>query len=90
MFRGDMSDTTTTPARFIREQVFRLRTQQEFADALGYEQPTISRFENGLPFSASAQRRIRELAAQRGVPWNNNWFFEVPAPPRVSDTTLVP
>ncbi|MFZ4807511.1 MAG: hypothetical protein ACOYLQ_09660 [Hyphomicrobiaceae bacterium] len=67
-----------TPASFIRKHVFGFRTQQEFADALGYEQATVSRFENGHPFSAEAQRRIRCFAQSRGVNWDNNWFFEVP------------
>lgn len=70
--------STITPARFIREHVFAVRTQHEFADLLGYEQPTISRFENGLPFSAEAQKRIRDLASKRKVRWDNNWFFDVP------------
>jgi len=68
-----------SPARHIREVVFGFRTQQEFADALNYEQASISRFENGLAFSSEAQKRIRELAAARDIKWDNNWFFEVPA-----------
>lgn len=68
-----------TPARFIREKIFRFGTQREFAEALGYEQATISRFESGLAFSSVAQLRIRKLAAERGIRWNNNWFFEVPS-----------
>lgn len=67
-----------TPARYIREHVFGIRTQREFAEALGYEQATISRFESGLQFSSEAQKRIRDLAAARCVSWDNNWFFAVP------------
>lgn len=74
----DANPTAMTPARYIREHVFGIRTQREFAEALGYEQATISRFEGGHPFSAEAQKRIRELAARCGVDWDNNWFFEVP------------
>lgn len=49
---------------------------------IDYEQATISRFESGMPFSASAQRRIRDLAAKKGIDWDNNWFFDVPNSPR--------
>jgi transcriptional regulator with XRE-family HTH domain len=70
---------TNNPARFIRLHVFGFATQAEFAQALGYEQATISRFERGMPFSSEAQKRIRELAQRRGIKWDNNWFFEAPA-----------
>ena len=69
---------TLTPARFIREHVFGLKTQDEFARLLGYQQATISRFETGQPLSTKAQERIRRLARCRQVKWDNNWFFEVP------------
>jgi len=68
-----------TPALFIRKVVFGFRTQDAFAEALGYEQAPISRFENGTPFSRVAQERIRALAAARKIEWDNNWFFAVPA-----------
>jgi transcriptional regulator with XRE-family HTH domain len=69
-----------TPAQHIREKIFGYRTQQEFADAVGYTQAQISRFENGLAFSAEAQARIQKHAADRGLAWDNNWFFRVPNP----------
>ena len=69
---------TLTPARYIRLHVFGIETQTEFARLLGYEQPQMSRFENGAPFSSEAQSRIRRLATERGIDWDNNWFFEVP------------
>lgn len=70
---------TTTPARYIRKHVFGVKSQAEFAKLLGYEQPSISRFERGLPFSREAQERIRALAAKRRIAWDNNWFFDVPS-----------
>lgn len=75
--------TTPGPAIHIRTRVFGFQTQREFADALGYEQATVSRWENGLGFSSEAMRRIRDLARNRGVTWDNNWFFDAPmaAPP---------
>lgn len=69
----------TNPALHIRCRVFGVATQREFADLLGYEQPTISRWENGDTFSSEAQKRIRKLASDRRIAWDNNWFFEVPA-----------
>lgn len=76
---SDVIPNLMTPARYIREHVFGCLTQIEFAEALGYEQATISRFENGQRLSAEAQERIRVLAATRGVAWDNNWFFDLPA-----------
>lgn len=68
-----------TPARFIRERVFNVETQEEFARLLGYRQATISRFETGeQKLSTKAQERIRKLALKKRLPWDNNWFFEVP------------
>lgn len=67
-----------TPARYIRERVFGIKTQAAFAELLGYEQATISRFETGLRLSAEAQERIRALARARGIAWDNNWFWSVP------------
>lgn len=70
---------TKTPARYIREDVFKCATQQEFADLLGFEQATISRWESGeRRMNRTAQEKIRAAAKARGLRWDNNWFFEVP------------
>lgn len=70
----------TTPARYIRERVFRAPSQTAFATMLGYKQATVSRWESGVdPISRAAQERIRALARERGIKWNDLWFFEVPA-----------
>jgi transcriptional regulator with XRE-family HTH domain len=66
------------PARYIRERIFGVDTQTEFADLLGYEQATISRFESGRRYSAEAQERIRALARERKIKFDNNLFWEVP------------
>lgn len=79
MLISAMSQPPLTPARFIREHVFGVDTQDAFAALLGYRQATISRFETGeQPLSTKAQERIRQLARRRKVTWDNNWFFEVP------------
>jgi hypothetical protein len=70
---------TVTPARYIRECVFCVPTQWQFAEMLGYAQATVSRMETGeIQLGPKAQRRIRDLAKQRRVSWNDSWFFEVP------------
>ena len=69
---------TITPARFIRETIFGIKRQAEFAELLGYEQPTISRFETGMRLSAEAQERILHLARARNIPFDSNWFWNVP------------
>ncbi|MCF6200148.1 MAG: helix-turn-helix domain-containing protein [Hyphomicrobiaceae bacterium] len=66
------------PMKFIREHIFKISTQSEFADLLGYRQATISRFENGMAISSGAQGRIREKAKEMNIPWDNNWFFVIP------------
>lgn len=68
-----------TPARFIREHIFRIEKQAIFGELLGYSQASISRFESGeVPLTTRAQQRIRALAKVRSIDWDNNWFFEVP------------
>lgn len=69
-----------TPARYIRESIFGIPTQHQFAAMLGYSQANISRFESDR-LSREAQERIRDLAKGRGIKWNDSWFFEVPGQP---------
>lgn len=69
----------STPARFIRERIFGVETQGEFAGLLGYSQSTISRVETGrVRLDREFMDRVRELAKLRGIKWNDSWFFEVP------------
>lgn len=69
----------STPAKFIRERIFGISTQEEFADMLGCAQATISRYETGeLRLSRDAQDAIRLAARERGLRWDNNWFFDIP------------
>lgn len=72
----------SSPARYIREQVFGIPNQQAFAELLGVTQPQVSRWERGINHvSGRAQIRIRALARERGIAWNDAWFFEVPDGP---------
>jgi hypothetical protein len=76
---GVNMSTRKTPAQHIREDVFQIRSQREFAELLGYEQATISRFETGARrLTVEAQMRIQAAAKKRRIKWDNNWFFEVP------------
>lgn len=71
-----------TPMQYIRICVFKVASQEEFAEMLGYSQAHISRMETGsYPISRGAQDAIRDLAQKRMIPWNNSWFFEVPPVP---------
>lgn len=67
-----------TPAAYIRISIFGVQSQEDFGRLLGYSQAHVCRWEGGMPISRPAQERIRALAAERGIAWDNNWFFEVP------------
>lgn len=55
----------SNPAQYIREQVFGVETQAEWARLLRYSPIQISRYERGHPLSRKALRRIRALAAKQ-------------------------
>ena len=68
-----------TPFNHIRENIFKL-SQAEMSVELGVSQPTISRLENDkVVLSADIMHRVRRLAAEKRVRWNDSLFFEVPA-----------
>ena len=69
--------------RHIRRNVFR-STQAEFAILAGVTQATVSRWEdedNGAAPSLEEMRAIRRAANERGLDWDDTWFFEAPATP---------
>ncbi len=67
------------PIRHIRVKVFAL-SQVDFALIAGVAQPTVSKWEAGaLHPSSDEMARIRASAADRGLAWQDSWFFEVPA-----------
>lgn len=69
-----------SPARYIREVVFGISSQEAFACLLGVSQAQVSRWETGVNgMSRRVQTRIRELARERGIAWDDSWFFEPPA-----------
>ena len=66
--------------RFIRKHVFQV-TQTEFAELAGVAQASVSRWENdleGVSPSLDEMRAIRRAAVNRGLEWDDRWFFEVP------------
>ena len=66
-----------TPALYIRKHIFQM-TQADMAEVLGCVQPTVHRYEINGFFPVEAQKKVRALAAERGLEWNDSWFFEVP------------
>lgn len=65
--------------RHIRREVFKA-TQAEFAALAGVTQASVSRWEAGGGGSPSLDemQAIRKAAADRGILWNDAWFFETP------------
>jgi transcriptional regulator with XRE-family HTH domain len=65
------------PIKHIRTKIFGLK-QAEFAQLAGVASSSVSRWENGVPISVDEMRSIRDAARERGISWDDSWFFEVP------------
>lgn len=68
----------TSPLRWIRRNVFRVR-QDEMAPIAGVSRPRISRYETGDPPPYEVMARIRAEARDRGLKFDADWFFEIPS-----------
>lgn len=68
----------------IRKNVFKV-TQSEFSVVAGVTQATVSRWENGVAPSLDEMRAIREAAANRGIAWDDSFFFETISPENFDD-----
>lgn len=67
-----------TPIEHIRTRVFRT-TQAVFAEIAGTTQASVSRWESGVQTPGQTEMAsIRAEAAQRGLAWDDRWFFELP------------
>ena len=64
-------------AIFIRKSIFNL-TQRNFSQLLGVTQPTVHRWEESGIIPSKYQRKVRELAIEQGISWNDSWFFSIP------------
>ncbi|UDF29334.1 UNVERIFIED_ORG: helix-turn-helix domain-containing protein [Roseateles sp. XES5] len=65
------------PIRYIRTQVFKM-TQAEFASVAKVGQASVSRWEGGVSPSLEEMQNIRNGAFERGIEWDDAWFFGVP------------
>jgi len=66
-----------SPPRYIRVRVFEM-TQAAFGELLGISQSGVARIEASGDLSARLQRRILDLAEERGIAFDPQWFFTVP------------
>lgn len=68
--------------RHIRREIFKV-TQAEFAALAGVTQASVSRWETGTAPSLDDMHAIRAAAADRGIEWRDEWFFEPITPERL-------
>jgi transcriptional regulator with XRE-family HTH domain len=69
------------PMRHIRKNVLDM-TQEEFAGLTGASQAAVSQWENdNLHPNRDVLAKIRACATERGLPWDDSWFFETPTEP---------
>lgn len=62
----------------IRKTRFKI-SQAEFGKIAGTSQTTVSRWEHGeLEPNRVEMARIRESAQERGITWDDQWFFDQP------------
>ncbi len=66
------------PVTFIRESVFGCATQDQFAGLLGTTQASISRWEAAGRIPGLKQELIRDKARERGIAWDDRYFFSSP------------
>ena len=67
------------PIAHIRQEVLKV-PQSALAAIAKTTQATVSRWETGeLEPDREQMDRIRQAAFERGLPWDDRWFFETPA-----------
>lgn len=68
----------------IRKHVLKV-SQMELAEIAKTSQATVSRWEKGELHPDIAQlQRIRTVAADRGIAWDDGWLFD-PAPNQITE-----
>lgn len=66
------------PIEHIRKVVFDL-SQAAFGEIAGTTQASVSRWESGEQSpDLDEMARIRASARERGIAWDDRWFFEAP------------
>lgn len=65
------------PMKHIRKNLFNL-SQTDFAALAGVGQATVSRWESGGSPTLDEMKRIRAAAEERGLEWDDRFFFEAP------------
>lgn len=66
------------PIEHIRQTIFDV-SQAAFAEIAGTTQASVSRWESGEQTpDLEEMARIRQAAVNRGVTWDDRWFFELP------------
>ena len=74
------------PIEHIRKKVLGVN-QASLAEIAGVTQATVSRWENGeLDPGRNELGRIRDAARDRGLDWDDRWFFEAPRAPEPEQT----
>lgn len=63
----------------IRKNIFNV-TQSEFSKIAGVSQAAVSRWENGVAPSLEEMKAIRSAAQERGINWQDAYFFEALTP----------
>jgi len=67
------------PIEHIRKVIFNV-SQVAFGEIAGTTQASVSRWESGEQHPGlNEMARIRASARERGIVWDDSWFFEVPA-----------
>lgn len=69
------------PLAFLRTTLFGM-TLADFGAVCGVSKGTVSHWETGRiagPPLARLQPILATMAAQRGLPWSNDWLFRLPA-----------
>jgi DNA-binding transcriptional regulator YiaG len=66
------------PIEHIRKVIFDL-SQVAFGEIAGTTQASVSRWESGdQQPGLDEMTRIRAAARERGIAWDDLWFFEIP------------
>ena len=69
-----------SPAKHIRKLILRM-TQEQLGNALSAAQSTVAYWDKTGRFPSCKQAVIRQLAKEKGIDWDDRWFFEPPRDP---------